>query len=404
MYRQFRFASLALFATILTVVVTAWATPAVITVDTVAVDAQLITWANAQEGIPLLGVAAGDLGRYQIPSNWPTLFRAGAHVAGITETLGQIGLPLKMHANWLSMKRGAANTVGTLPLSNTAAATCLTNLAPRMNWFINYRVTPWGTATSTGGYGVPMTDPGPDTQYETNGNTPAINIPAGLQFVPMFIDGSHVNTNELNWAAPYAAASHAIVTFNEPYGEGAMTVAQAIAVWPQIQTLAAANNARIVAPSIGYATGNAAATWLSDFMTQLAANGYHVDILNFHDTLGAFDGSAGAPGQIQGFFVNLDAMHAAYPTYPIWITEWQYFVANDETVQGRPQLLYGTDGIIAGIEARQWVEREAYWPLGSDPSRPGGAVYDTLSLCDATGALTATGTHYDSLSHRAISN
>lgn len=288
----------------------------------------------------------------------------------------------------LTALKGVANTVGAAPISHQASHDAIANLAAGafpLRWFYNYAVTPWGYvgASPNFGFGVPMTDPGPDTT--------TLPIPAGVQFVPMFLDGSHVNTQEIAWAQPFAASSGYVITFNEPYGQGNMTVAQAIAAWPQVQAMADAVGAKIVAPSIGYGS-SIPNQWLSDFMAAIALNGYRVDVLNYHATLGNYSGAFGVPGQTQAFFSGLDAMHAAFPSFPIWVTEWQLFTTNDAA--GQAQLSEALDEINEGMISRPWVQRRAYWPLGTDPTKPGGAGFDTLSLCDAAGNLSTTGAYY----------
>lgn len=333
------------------------------------------------------------LGRHvTIPENWQTLIQTQS-VPGVTKTRGinSDGTLTVPNNSWKSSKKGLANTVGNAPISHAASQQGLANLAGTMTWYNNYGVLPWCYVS----YNVPLTnpvslvvpfnDPGPDTA--------TLPIPSGLQFVPLFLDASHVNTQELAWAKPYVQSSGYCITFNEPYGEGNMTPAQAIAVWPQIQAMVDSVGGKIIAPSIGFGSA-AAQTWLSIFMGLIAANGLRVDILNFHETLGSFDDSPGIPGQIQGYIQDLDAMHAAYPAYDIWITESQFVF----TAQQRITDFWA--GVLPRLEARPWVKRYAWWPLGTDPLKTPTETIDSLSMCDTNGTITTTGTTYNNYTRK----
>lgn len=271
-------------------------------------------------------------------------------------------------------------------MTHAAAQVALTNLRAGtypITWWQNYGVTPWCYALDPNNllYTIPMTDPGPDVS--------TLPIPDGVQFIPTIVHPAHVNTQELAWCQPWAAACGYVITFNEPYGEGATTVAQAIAVWPQIMALADAVGAKIIAPSIGWGTpGSDANTWWTDFQAAVIANGYRYDVLNFHATMGARDDSPGIPGQLFGTLAFLDSFHATEPNKDVWVTEWQfYFTAQDRFKQF-------IDGWLPALLSRPWVKRQACWPMGTDPTKPGGAGVSPLSLANVDGSLTTTGTQY----------
>lgn len=369
-----------------------------------------VAWVDGLNGYPSPGPKRGAGIQINVPSDWLARVNAGQQVPGVTKTQGLELDPVFGQANslkiadkflpWQSAKKGIANTVGALPISHQASHDALMRLSGTMSWFYNYGVRPWcyvsflkpltGPVQFGPGQGN-WNDPGPDVDV--------LPIPAGLQFVPMFLDGAHVNTQELAWAQPWAQACGYCITFNEPYGEGAMTPAQAVAAWPQIQAMCDAVGAKVIAPSIGFSVASSSQnTWLSDFLALIASNGLRVDILNFHDTLGNYSGAFGVPGQVQAFFNSLDAMHATYPSYDIWVTETQMFVSNDQA--GVDMLRLGLQNFLAGLEARPWVKRYAWWPLGTDPSKPGGADFDSLSMCDTGGFLTQTGQNYNGLTRK----
>lgn len=320
------------------------------------VNSTVLAWADKINGYPSQGVVLDPVGNV---------------TPGTTTTSGSVGSSIKVKCPWYSAKKGVANTVGTNPISHQASHDAIAALSPTLSWFYNYGPTPWSYVY----YNLsPATDLGP-----------SLTIPDGLQFIPMFLDGSHVNATELAAAQPWVTLAGAVIGPNEPYGEGNMTPAQVIAIWPQLMAL----GGRTVAPSIGYHDPTAQ-TWLSTFMGLIASNGYTVDVLNFHATMGLYDGSIDPVASAGTFFTDLDAMHTAYPAYPIWVTEFQFFTNSIS------QLETLWDNILTGLEARSFVEKYASWPLGTDPTRPGGADFDQLSLCDANGNLTATGKLYSS--------
>lgn len=313
-------------------------------------------------------------GNLVIPADWATRIAGGQQVAGITKTSGVVGQTVEVQTGWTPTKMGIANTVGNNPIPHTAAYSAIASLAPVCKWFYNYSVTPWSYVTGPNGTSqAAMTDPGP-----------ALGLPMGVQFVPMFYNINHVNAQEIAWAQPWAQLSGHIITGNEPYGETANTTDQWIAVWPQVQAMADAVGARIVAPSIGWG-GTSAQNWLVDFMNKIAANGYRVDVLNFHATLGSVNGTADPVAHAKILLSALDSMRAAFPTKPVWVTEYEFFTTHIE------QLAPYYDYALAGFEARQWVERTFAWPLGTDP-----VIYpgDVISLVDFSGQLTAAGQLY----------
>lgn len=393
MYTKKRFRAGLIALSILAILATALASTRTITTHAYAVDASLITWANARMGMPLVGVAAGNMGAYQIPNNYATTIKSGGHVAGVTETLGAIGTPIKFTSDWYSVKRGVANTVGAAPISHAAAETCMANLAPRMNWFYNYAPRPWAWVS----YTVPLTNP-QSLVAPFNDIGPSDPVPTGLRFIPMFLDVSHVNATELSYAQPFVDSSGFVMTMNEPYGEGNNTVAQVIAIWPQIQALTATNGARIVAPSIGWGF-TTPQTWLSDFIAALATNGYHVDVLNYHNNVGC-----STSGELQSAVTFQQAklldMHATYPTYPIMVTEYECLSTQDSAGQAFENDY--DDQLVPWFEAQQWIIGYFHWPVGGDPTNTPSQGISTGSVCDTGGALTATGTNYDGYSHRIV--
>lgn len=369
----------------------------------VAVDT---AWADGLYGYPSPGPQRGGGKQIIVPPDWLARVNAGQQVPGVTKTQGLEPDGTLLLADkilpWPSTRKGIANTIGANPISHAATQSALARLAGTMSWFCNYGPRPWCYVS----YNKPLTGPLEFGPGEGNWNDPGpdvdvLPIPAGLEFVPMILDASHANAQELAWAQPWAQACGYCITFNEPYGEGNMTPAQAVAVWPQIQAMCDAVGAKVIAPSIGYVAGSAR-TWLSTFLGLIAAAGLRVDVLNYHQTAGAL-GTLSSPGSftaaVQQYFVQgLDQMHADYPGYDIWVTESQFFSSYDAA--GAAQINQFLQQIIAGLDARPWVKRYAWWPLGTDPTKIGGADFSSLSMVGSDGFLTTVGNGYNGLTHK----
>ncbi|MGA2865033.1 MAG: LamG-like jellyroll fold domain-containing protein [Verrucomicrobiota bacterium] len=103
----------------------------------------------------------------------------------------------------------------------------------------------------------------------------SVPLPASVVFEPMQWGNWNVDRS------PYAAWHSTekpiyILGFNEPDGsaQANMTTAQAIALWPQLQSM----NLPLVSP----APVNPFGGWLGDFYTKIAAHGYRVDFTAVH--------------------------------------------------------------------------------------------------------------------------
>ena len=105
--------------------------------------------------------------------------------------------------------------------------------------------------------------------------TAPVGATPGIQFVPMIWNHGNVNSKALH--AAVATGATVLLGFNEPDVESQanMTVAQAIADWPQLE----ATGLRLGSPAPGTGEDLKTNGWLAQFMAQVKARGYRVDFI-----------------------------------------------------------------------------------------------------------------------------
>jgi hypothetical protein len=134
-----------------------------------------------------------------------------------------------------------------------------------------------------------------------------------------------------------------------------MTVAQALDLWPQLET----TGMRLGSPAV--ATGaDTPGGWLDQFMAGAAARGYRVDFITLH-WYGSDFGPA-AVGQLERY------VQAVYNRYhkPIWLTEYALinFGSGPEYPTQTQQAAFVT-GSTAMLDSLPYVERYAWFALPS---------------------------------------
>ena len=155
--------------------------------------------------------------------------------------------------------------------------------------------------------------------YYTWGRTlPADHTARKGEFIPMAWNGSSV-TNPTSFAQLTSHSSEYIMAFNEPERaeQANMTVAQAIALWPQLM----ATGKKLVSPGVGDDTSGKA--WLDSFMSEINRLNYRVDAIAMHWYGNTRNGASSA----NGFISRVDYFHNRYlnnagQKYPIWVTEF----------------------------------------------------------------------------------
>ena len=219
-----------------------------------------------------------------------------------------------------------------------------------------------GGATSSGGQNSSGGTPG-QLPYKGVANSPASEIeqlgaswcynwmsrPQSTDcddplFVPMVWDGSNVAATIQQIANDGYTT---VLGFNEPNksDQANMTVAQAIALWPEMTSVP---GLRVSSPAVS----DDGRAWLEDFMTQVEANGLRVDFIAMH-WYGWNAGSCTA-SQLQGA-VNW----AEQWDLPVWITEFGCMGSSNPDEQ---TLLDFFPAAITMLGNHPQVERYAWYP------------------------------------------
>jgi hypothetical protein len=128
-------------------------------------------------------------------------------------------------------------------------------------------------------------------------------------FVAMAWDEQDVTATGL--AQIKASGATTLLGFNEPdhTGQANMSVAQALALWPQLQ----ATGLRLGSPAATQHQTLGADSWLGRFMAGAQAQGLRVDFVAVH--------YYSQTGSVAEFKAYLEAVHAQYGK-PVWVTEW----------------------------------------------------------------------------------
>ena len=103
-------------------------------------------------------------------------------------------------------------------------------------------------------------------------------IPDSVEYVPMFWGSGSVNDEEINKVKELvnAGAVKNILGFNEPdlVSQANMTVDEAIALWPKLESIGVPLGSPVVASNQG--------AWLDEFMIKAQENNLRVDFICIH--------------------------------------------------------------------------------------------------------------------------
>jgi hypothetical protein len=189
------------------------------------------------------------------------------------------------------------------------------------------------------------------------------------EFVPQ-IWGSY---KKLNWvptpAKAVAKGAKFLLGFNEPDGAGQanLTVAEAVALWPDFQ---------LAGVQVGSPAVAGQDNWLPDFMTQVSAKGQRVDFIAVH-WYGWDSGSCNDTTALEGKIKWAEQWQR-----PIWITEWSCRLQSADVDKK-----FLADALVM-LKKHPLVERYA-WFL----SRSTGDFVNA-ALLDGGGKPTAIGDEY----------
>lgn len=214
-------------------------------------------------------------------------------------------------------------------------------------------------------------DVGASWYYTWASSDAAVPAPGGVEFVPMIWGRDHLGDATLAQAAAHGTT---LLGFNEPdlAEQSGMSVEEALAAWPRLE----ATGMRLGSPAVAWGA-DAPGGWLDRFMTGARAQGRRVDFITLH-----WYGSDFSDAAVGHFLGYVDAVHARYGL-PIWVTEYglMNFGGSPRHPTG-PQAAAFIEGTTAGMEARSYVERYAWFGLP--------AVGDSIEFGLYTDATTPT--------------
>ncbi|GEA87410.1 sigma-70 family RNA polymerase sigma factor [Cellulomonas cellasea] len=213
---------------------------------------------------------------------------------------------------------------------------------------------------------------------ESNASMPG---PDGVEFVPMIWGRDSVTDATL---ARAASEGTTLLGFNEPdlAEQSAMSVEEALAAWPRLE----ATGMRLGSPAVAWG-GDTPGGWLDRFMTGARAEGRRVDFITLH-----WYGSDFSDAAVGHFLGYVDAVHERYGL-PVWVTEYglMNFGGSPRYPSG-PQLAAFIEGSTAGMEARPYVERYAWFGLPAvGDSAAFGLYTDAATPTEAGRAYRAAG-------------
>jgi RNA polymerase sigma factor (sigma-70 family) len=214
-----------------------------------------------------------------------------------------------------------------------------------------------------------------------------ITSPPGVAFVPDIWGTASVTPAAL---AQARQAGRYLLTFNEPdsSSQANMTVAQALADWPQLE----ATGMLLGSPAVQ----DDAATpgsWLDQFMSGAKARGYRVDFIVVHWYAQGFDPAASV-SELQAY---LESIYQRYHL-PIWLTEFGMVKFGSPTT-------YPTDaqqsafltGAAAMMARLGYVQRYAWFAL---PVTTGPTGDGNLGLFGDGAAVTPEGRAFEAAAGR----
>ena len=214
-----------------------------------------------------------------------------------------------------------------------------------------------------------------------------ITSPPGVAFVPDIWGSADVTPADL---AQARQDGRYLLTFNEPdsSAQASMTVAQALADWPQLE----ATGMLLGSPAVQ----DDAATpgsWLDQFMAGAKARGYRVDFIAVHWYAQGFDPAA-AVSELRAY---LQAIYQRYHL-PIWLTEFGMVQfgspAAYPTDAQQSAFLAGAASMMAGLG---YVQRYAWFAL---PVTTGPTGDGNLGLFSSGPAVTAEGRAFEAAAGR----
>ncbi len=187
-----------------------------------------------------------------------------------------------------------------------------------------------------------------------------------------------------------------IFTFNEPdvTDQSDMTVAQAIAVWPEVE--ADSDGKMIGAPDVAGDLVASDGTWLAAFMSDVNSGGYTVNFLALHAYPDGNETTAAA--QVSSFENYITGVHDLYPSYPVVVNEFALAdrtTWNGANITAAEQVVF-MDSVIPWMESQSWIIGYSWYEAydggyNSDLLNSNGSVSDIGTAYSILGCSALTG-------------
>ncbi|MFH6772330.1 glycosyl hydrolase [Gaetbulibacter aestuarii] len=238
--------------------------------------------------------------------------------------------------------------------------------------------------------GVAYTNKAKDWSYKTSdskafwmyswGNDLKEEVPENVEYVPMFWGKGSVteaNLTRIKGLIDEGKVKY-VLGFNEPDGanQANMTVDEAIALWPQLETLGV--------PLGSPATVSPDNSWMQEFMQRADAEGLRVDFVTVHSYGGA---------NVLNFISKLKYAHDNYGGRPVWVTEFAVADWNATTVENNKyseaQVIEFMQDATTAMNNLEWVHRYAWFDGGGRPALASSTLFDDESNLTALGQVYA---------------
>jgi hypothetical protein len=215
--------------------------------------------------------------------------------------------------------------------------------------------------------------------YYTWGTPMPSPSPQNCEFVSMFWGAANVTSQNIAAVQQLAAQGSVkyVLGFNEPdqSGQSNMTVSQALALWPQLQSI----GLPLGSPAVSWPT----VQWFTDFMDSVAAEHLRVDFICVHMYVGTDDVS---------FVQTLQQVYNQYHL-PIWVTEFATADWNATTQASNMYTAADAMGfmqrLLPQLDSLSYVQRYSWF--SGDPT---SAQLWPSALIATNGSLTPLGTWY----------
>jgi Glycosyl hydrolase catalytic core len=215
--------------------------------------------------------------------------------------------------------------------------------------------------------------------YYTWGTPMPSPSPQNCEFVSMFWGAGNVTSQNITAVQQLATqgAVKYVLGFNEPdqSGQSNMTVSQALALWPQLESI----GVPLGSPAVSWPT----IQWFTDFMDSVAAEHLRVDFICVHMYVGTDDVS---------FVQTLQQVYNQYHL-PIWVTEFATADWNATTPASNMYTAADAMGfmqrLLPQLDSLSYVQRYSWF--SGDPT---SAQLWPSALIATNGSLTSLGSWY----------